>query len=179
MTDGPGWLGYFFFLGVIALSGVLAIITAFVMRGFFNILYAAGLIAVASAISYLPLSIRYNAKECHLSDIKNKKEIVGTWKTDYYELDLNSDSTYALRITSAFDDRVIDSGWWWFGGREIHLSTNDSLDVRPWLLLHSDGYDFIRIENPDNADAWSGDLGLMRQADWDSTHEIGRALSGE
>jgi hypothetical protein len=173
MTDLMGWIGYFFFLSVVGSSGVVAIITAYLMRGVFRILYVAGTLAIISSLLYLPLSFRYNADFDLSPNIPDAQFLFGTWQDNAYHLELQPDSSYRLSYLGGFlwrEDSVHVGGTWRF--TENRLSLSDSLGnfSEPWLVTTSAGYYFITYSIPDNLDAWTGNLGLMRASDWDDTH---------
>jgi hypothetical protein len=169
MTDGIGWIGYLFFLSIVAGSGILAIVTAHYLHGYFRILYVAGAVAIVSAIFYLPLSFRFNADVNFQPDIPDATFIAGTWTDGGLTLDLMTDSTYQLDSWSVPGDH----GRWRLDRNLLYLTpdTGAVWQKRPWEVTASSGYFFITNTIPENFDAWSGDLGLMRKADWETVHK--------
>ena len=169
MTDLIGWFGYAVFLAAIAGSGVLAILTADHFRGVFKVLYLSGALAIVSSISYLPLSLLCNAEVEFSPEISGQQVIVGNWKDDFYQLELKADSSYVLeyRVSSIFlDDSSHFEGNWRLDRNRIYFSNLDSQWANPWEIRKSDGLYFITYSIPDNADAWTGNLGLMKESEW-------------
>jgi len=169
MTDLIGWIGYLFFLGIIGASGILAIVTAYYLRGAFKILYIAGILAILSSASYLPLSFTHTALVDFHPEISDPQFLVGKWMDDTIELELISDSIYILNKKTGFlfrSDNVQNKGTWRLDRNKLYLQNLDSTWYSPWEVLSSDGYYFIAYYFPENFDAWSGYLGLMRETEW-------------
>ena len=169
MTDLIGWLGYAVFLTGIAGSGIMAIWTAHYFRGIFKILYLSGALAIVSSISYLPLSLQRNAEVEFSPEISGQQFIVGSWKDEFYQLELKADNSYILdyRVSSYFlNDSSHFDGNWSLDRNRIHFSNLDPKWANPWEIRKSDGHYFITYSIPDNADAWTGNLGLMRESEW-------------
>ncbi|MBU8934146.1 MAG: hypothetical protein KOO62_09070 [candidate division Zixibacteria bacterium] len=168
-TDLIGMLGYLFFLSIIGTSGVFAFVTAYFMRGVFKILYVAGALAVLSSVSYLPLSFIFNAEVDFHPNVASQQFMVGKWMDTRHRLDLMSDSSYVLAYgggSQPSGDSAIYRGVWRLEGNDIYLSNPGPRSTTPWNVRTSDGYYFITYAIPANPDAWSGNLGLMRESDW-------------
>lgn len=166
MTDMPGWIGYLFFLGIIVVSGAFAIATAFLMGGVFRVLYVSGPIAIVAAMLYLPLSFTFNATVDFHPDIEDQSVMIGTWVTADDRLSLFGDSTYVLTVDGGSQFR----GTWRFDNGDLFLSHLQQDAVTAWPIFESGGYYFITHSIPANFDAWSGDLGFMRESDWIASH---------
>lgn len=169
MTDLIGWFGYLAFLTSIAGSGILAIWTAYYFRGVFKILYLSGSLAILSSMAYLPLSFLYNADVDFNPEISGQQFIVGTWMDNHNQLQLRADSSYVLdyKIRSIFlNDSSHFEGKWTLDRNRIHFSNLDPRWANPWEIRRSDGFYFITYSIPDNHDAWTGNLGLMRDFEW-------------
>ncbi len=168
-TDIIGMFGLAFFLAIIGGSGVYAIITAYFMKGIFKILYIAGIFAIIAAAAYLPLKIVFNAEVDFHPSIPNQGFLVGIWYDDYYKIELGPDNSYVL--TRDYESVIGGGGTqykgeWRLSRNKLHLTNLPSLWPGPWEVRTSDGYYFITYHIPDNPDAWSGYLGLMREKDW-------------
>ncbi|MFH1686739.1 MAG: hypothetical protein ABIE70_04370 [bacterium] len=173
MTDLVGWLGYLFFLGIYAAIGVAAILTGYLMRGHFRILYWVGGLAVLTALMFLPLSFAFPGHAETQVIVDDPMFLAGQWKDDYHQLELREDGSFALET----------DGTWLFGGEVTHhagewsldrwdLSLRDSANgwFATWEISRSDTFYFITYTIPDNFDGWDGYLGLMRPAEYDATH---------
>lgn len=172
-TDGPGWIGYLLFLSIIGLSGILAVVTAYFMKGIFKILYVSGIVAFLSSILFFPLSFSFNAYVEFHPDISNTQFLVGSWINDRSRLMLNADSTYTLEYDDGclwWYDSTHSKGTWSLDHNRLHLSDISYTSEHPWMIRKSSGYYFITYEVQGNPDAWTGDLGLMREDDWEKTH---------
>jgi len=174
MTDMIGWIGYLFFLSIIGCSGILAIMTAYYMKGVFKILYIAGAMAIISSVTYLPLSFIFGGDYELYPEVPNEEFLHGKWFNENTILELNPDNTFSI----IYDNRSIiggDStnyeGTWEYG--KLNKIYFDGLNPdwrNPWEVTWGNGYYFITYSIPDNFDAWTGDLGLMREQEWLDTH---------
>lgn len=169
MTDGVGWLGFLFYLGFIGATGIMAGATAHYMRGVFKILYVAGAFAILYAVAFLPLSFVFNAEVDFRPDVPNSQFVEGRWKDVHVDLTLLPDSTYRLTYDHEHLDEETALGYegrWSLERNKVHLSSVHPRWPSPWEVRASGGYHFITYSVPDNPDAWSGNLGLMRERDW-------------
>ena len=172
-TDLIGMVGLMVFLGFIGATGILAIIVAYYVRGAFKIFFGSGALAILTAISYLPLSFVFNADVDLNPHVPDSQFLVGTWMDESYRLELHSDSSYIL-LTETYGlfnrDSLRYEGTWRLDGNLVHFSNPDPRWRNPWEVTASDRYYFITYSIPDNLDAWSGDLGLMREKEWTESH---------
>ena len=168
-TDLIGIIGLFIFLGIVAGSGVLAVFTAYFMKGIYKILYYAGGLALASAIVFLPLSLIFNAEVDFHPRISGPEFVVGTWMDTHNRLDLRADSTYTfayIDVSDPPDGKSKHSGTWSLDRHLLCLTPASPDTSMEWRVRESDGYYFITYEIPPNPDAWSGNLGMMRETEW-------------
>ena len=170
MTDLIGWMGFFIFLAIIGGSGILAIVTAYFMRGVFQLLYVTGSLATLAAIAFFPLSFVFNANVDFNPKISDARTLEGQWMDENHSMKLLSDRTYVLtwHYYKDFPDSGIKvyEGTWSLSRNEIRLTNFPPDRPGPWDVRYSQGYYFITYDIPDNPDAWSGNLGLMREDDW-------------
>lgn len=173
MTDLIGWMGYLFFLSLLAGTGLLALFTAFKMGRIFKVLYIAGSLIILYAASYLPLNFLFTTDVEFYPDNVDAQFLIGKWMNDDFQLDLFSDSTYTLTYQSHFlfwGDSLSSGGIWRQDRHRIYFSNPYPYWTNPCEVTKSDGYYFITYGIPENFDAWTGDLGLMREKDWQASH---------
>jgi len=173
MTDLIGWIGYLFFLSLLAGTGLLALITAYKLGRIFKVLYIAGSLIILYSASYLPLNFLFTTDVEFYPDNIDAHFLSGKWMNDYYQLELVSDSTYKLTYREGFlfwEDSLSITGIWRCDRHEIYFSNPYPYWTDPCEVTKSDGYYFITYSIPDNFDAWTGDLGLMREKDWLESH---------
>lgn len=167
-TDLIGMLGYFFFLGIVFGSGILAVVTAYFLKGVFRILYLAGSLAIISAVTYIPLAIAFSPNYVLRPEIPEFSYFVGEWVDRYYMLNIDADSSYQLYTRKSLT--LLAQGKFQFDDDRIEFKIDSSEFQYPFRVVKSEGYYFIRYDIPENPDAWSGNLGLMRLVDWEATH---------
>ncbi|MFH2050504.1 MAG: hypothetical protein ABIJ12_13795 [bacterium] len=173
MTDGIGWLGYLFFLSIVGCSGILAIITAYYMKGIFKVLYIAGAMAIISSAAYLPLSFIFCGEHDLYPEFSGEEFLCGKWINDSFALDLKEDNTYSITFydsNPSGKDKLKYEGTWKLKHHEIFLDGLEPNWNQSWDLTWGNGYYFITYSISDNLDAWDGNLGLMREQDWLETH---------
>lgn len=143
------------------------------MKGIFKVLYVAGILSLLSSITFLPLAFNFNADYDFRPEISNPQFLVGKWIDKSNQLELYSDSTYFLTHDNRFliwGDSKHCEGTWEFDDGNIYLYNLNHNWPSPWAVNTSDGYYFITYSIPDNFDAWTGNLDLMREQEWLDSH---------
>lgn len=170
ITDLISFLGYAFALGILFGSGVLSLLMARFMGGFYRVLYITGLVAVLASTFNFPMALIYNAEwDSTPKTIPDRAYFVGTWRDKLHTLQLHDDSTYTFTNSHGqivWADFTPSEGTWRLEQSKLHLTGLHYHWPSPWRVVTSEGYYFIRYEIPGNPDAWSGNLGLMRESDW-------------
>lgn len=170
ITDLISFIGYAVFLVFLFGSGVISILMARFMGGFYRVLYITGLVTVLASTIHFPMTLIYGADwNSYPKEVPSAEALAGTWCNSYMVLELHRDSTYSL--TLADPDQTTDSftpssGTWYLERNKLHLTDLNFTWPSPWWIVTSEGRYFIRYEFPGNPDAWSGNLGLMRESDW-------------
>jgi len=166
-------MGYLFFLTITCFSGIMAVATAYYMRGFFRILYLSGFLGITGPLLYFPLSFSFNAGVEFYPQVPNEQFVVGEWKSDQNRLELRADSTFEAEFNYTWlfgSRRDTHSGRWALDRHELHLIDQGAGWSDTWEVTFSDGHFFLTYSLKGNPDAWGGNLGLMRSDEWDATH---------
>ena len=168
-TDLIGAIGYLVFLFTVFVSGASAVLAAYFLRSVYRFLYIGGVLAMAYAVLLIPLTIVFTVDVEFHPAVPNDEFVMGTWLDEYYRLTLQEDHTYTLEQREGGEWNVIvtpDSGQWRRDGNDLWATNHPFHNKTNWEIYECDGYYFITYNIPGNFDAWSGNLGLMRESEW-------------